>query len=215
MTFSKKRSKLALAAVGVGGAAVAGFGFAFGRDIYKKSKKNIRIVLLLLATIFCPFIGGRELVRGHDRGLIGTVFLTLIGSILLIALGFVAAAFLAFEVIVLSGIDPNKPIPLALLGSVTLTTILGGIGVLVGLLQRPTRLNAIAIAKANEKFLTENGFAEAGGADITHYDPNGQPLRFLEAHPSRLVFMLVGRRGKRTYINLDSDGRMIDYSGIT
>ncbi|NKW11299.1 hypothetical protein HGG76_27245 [Ochrobactrum tritici] len=51
----------------------------------------------MLAVIFCPFIGGRGLVRGHDRGVLGTLFLTYIGSILLIAIGFVAASILAFE----------------------------------------------------------------------------------------------------------------------
>jgi len=214
MMFSGKRSKLALVAAGVGGAAVAGFGLAFGRDIYKKSKKNIEFILLLLAIIFCPFIGGRGLVRGHDRGLFGTIFLTFIGSVLLIVVGFCAATFLAFEIVVMGKIDPDNPFPLALLGGFVTTAIITGIGILVGLFQRPKRLKAIAASKANEEFLITNGFRETDGTDITHYDPSGQALRFLEAHPDRLVFMAVGRRGKRAYIDLDKNGRMVEYSGI-
>ncbi|MHA6643673.1 hypothetical protein [Mesorhizobium sp. A623] len=212
--FAGRRSKLALVAAGVGGAAVAGFGLSFGRDIYKKSKKNLEIILLLLAVIFCPFIGGRGLVRGHDRGVLGTIFLTIIGSISLIAVGFCTATFLAFEIVVMGKINPENPLPLALLGGFAATAVMAGIGLVVGFIQRPKRLKAIAVGKANEKFLTDQGFRETEGKDITHYDPDGLALRFLEAHAGRLVFMVVGRRGKRAFINLDPDGRMIGYSGV-
>lgn len=212
MIFSSKRSKLTLVAAGVGGAAVAGFGLSFGRDIYNKSKKNMDVILLLLAVVFCPFIGGRGLVRGHDRGLFGTIFLTVFGSILLIAIG-LCAATLVFQIIVELG-EVENAFPRALRGGLVTTAALTSIGVLFGLIQRPKRLNAIAISKANDQFLSDNGFRETNGADITHYDPDGQALRFLEAHPDRLVFMVVGRRGKRAYIDLDKNGRMAGYSGI-
>lgn len=212
--FLQKRSKLAFVAAAVGGATAAGFGLSFGRDLYKKSKRNIEIILLLLAVIFCPFIGGRGLVRGHDRGLMGTITLTIVGSVLLIAMGYCAATFLVFEIIVIGKTEPDNPLPLALLGGFMVTTIVAGIGFLVGLIQRPKRLKAIAVSKANDRFLIANGFRETDGSDITHYDPSGQPLRFLEAHSDRLVFMAVGRRGKRAFIDLDHDGQMIGYSGI-
>lgn len=214
MMISGRRSKLALVAAGVGGAAVAGFGLAFGRDIYKKSRKNIEIILLLLAIIFCPFIGGRGLIRGHDRGLVGTIFLTIVGSILLITVGYIAAALLAFQTVVLGNVEPDNALPLALLCGFVTTAFITGIGVLVGLVQRPKRLKAIAAIRANNRFLTDNGFRETDGTDITHYDPSGQALRFLEAHADRLVFMAVGRRGKRAYIDLNEDGRMVSYSGV-
>src|SRR5690606_38935698 len=69
MMVKRKRSNLALLAAGAGGAAVAGFGLALGKDVYKKSKKNLGLILVLLVVLFFPFFGGRELVRGHDRGL--------------------------------------------------------------------------------------------------------------------------------------------------
>lgn len=214
MIFSGKRSKLALVAAGGGGAAVGGFGLAFGRDIYKTSKKNIGSMLLLLAVMFCPFIGGRGLVRGHDRSVFGTIFLTCICSVFLIVAGFCAATILVFQIVVMGNIDPDDPFPLALLGGFVLTAIITAIGFLVGSFQRPKRLKAIAVRKANEEFLTANGFQETDGKDITHYDPNGQALRFIEVHPDRLVFMAIGRRGKRASIKLDQDGRMVSYSGV-
>ena len=214
MIFPGKRSKLALVAAGASGAAVAGFGLAFGRDVYNKTKKNIGLIALMFAAIFCPFIGGRGLVRGHDRGVIGTLFLTFIGSVLLIVVGFGVVAIAVFGVLTVVNFDPHKVPSMAAVASFVLTATAAGTGFLVGLFQRPKRLKAFAVRRSNEKFLEDNGFRETDGTDITHYDPNGQPLRFLETHPDRLVFMVVGRRGKRAYINLDREGRMLDYSGV-
>ncbi|MBZ9864215.1 hypothetical protein LB515_02390 [Mesorhizobium sp. CA15] len=209
------RSRLALVAAGVGGTAVAGFGFAFGRDIYKKTRKNAELIAVLAAAVFCPFIGGRGLVRGHDRGIFGTIFVTLLGSLLLIVAGFCAAALLMFMVLLfVNHGNADSPLPLALFGGFMVTATIAGIGVVVGVCQRPRRLKAIAVAKFNERFLKENGFRETDGDDITHYDAYDQSLRFLEAHPDRLVFMAVGRRGKRAFIDLDQDGRMVSYSGV-
>ncbi|MBZ9746811.1 hypothetical protein LB516_16300 [Mesorhizobium sp. CO1-1-7] len=212
---SKGRSRLALVAAGIGGTAVAGFGFAFGSDIYKKTKKNVELIALVLATVFCPFIGGRGLVRGHDRGIFETIFLTVLASLLLIAAGLCAATLLMLGVLMLVADGKlDSPFLLALLGGFVLTTLLAGMGIVVGLVQRPKRLKAIAVGKFNERFLDENGFRETDGDDVTHYDDSGQALRFLEAHQNRLVFMAVGRRGKRAFIDLDQDGRMVSYSGV-
>ncbi|MER9971193.1 hypothetical protein [Mesorhizobium sp. M0060] len=180
---SNGRSKLALVAAGIGGTAVAGFGFAFGRDIYKKTKKNVELIALLLAAVICPFIGGRGLVRGHDRGIFGTIFLTVLASLLLIAAGLCAATLLMLGVLMLvTDGKLDSPFLLALLGAFVLTALLAGMGIVVGLVQRPKRLKAIAVGKFNERFLEENGFRETDGDDITHYDDSGQALRFLEAH---------------------------------
>ncbi|WP_109366644.1 hypothetical protein [Ochrobactrum soli] len=216
MKFGKNKSTLALIATGVGGAAVAGFGLSMGRDIYKGTKKNGGNLLLLLAVIFCPFIGGRGLVRGHDRGVLGTLFLTYIGSILLIAIGFIAASILAFEGLAATSKESEAGgvIMLAMMIGAAVTAFLAGIGMLTGLYQRPKRLRAFAVNRYNERFLTENGFKETDGKDITHYAPDGQALRFLEAHPGKLVFMAVGKRGKRAFIDLDNDGKMVSYTGV-
>ncbi|ESX14459.1 hypothetical protein X768_01675 [Mesorhizobium sp. LSJC265A00] len=212
---SNGRSRLALVAAGIGGTAVAGFGFAFGRDIYKKTKKNVELIALLLAAVFCPFIGGRGLVRGHDRGIFGTIFLTVLGSVLLIVAGFCAATLLLFGVLVMfNDGNAHSPLRFALVGGFVVTAIIAMIGLVAGVVQRPKRLKVIAVAKFNDRFLKENGFQETDGDDITHHDANGQMLRFLEGHPDRLVFLAVGRRGKRAFIDLDQDGRMVSYSGI-
>lgn len=216
MKFGKNKSTLALIATGVGGAAVAGFGLPLGRDIYKGTKKNGGNLLLLLAVIFCPFIGGRGLVRGHDRGVLSTLFLTYIVNIFLITIGFVAASFLAFQGIAATSkeTEAGGVIVLAVVTGASVTAFLAGIGMLTGLYQRPKRLRAFAVKRYNERFLADNGFKETDGKDITHYAPDGQALRFLEAHPGKLVFMAIGKRGKRAFIDLDENGRMLSYTGV-
>lgn len=212
-----KKNTLSLIAAGVGASAVAGFGFSAGRDIYKNTKKAGGGLLLILAVIFCPFIGARGLVRGHDRGLIATVFLTYIASVLLIAIGFGAATFIAWYVLVLGSSDQKDGSAIlmtAIMMGLALTAVIAGIGFLVGIFQRPKRLKIFEVERFNKRFLYDAGFQETDGTDITHYDPDGQPLRFLEAHPGKLSFMAVGKRGKRAFINLDSDGRMLSYTGI-
>lgn len=87
-------------------------------------------------------------------------------------------------------------------------------GMMIGLFRRRRRLKRFAAIEHNEAFLAENGFKETLGRDVTHYDADGNALRFLEASPDRLSFMVVGRRGRRAYIDLDESGRMLSYSGI-
>jgi len=43
---------------------------------------------------------------------------------------------------------------------------------------------------------------------------NNNKLRLLEENNDMLVFMAVGRRNRRAYINFDQDGRMIEYTGV-
>lgn len=212
----KRKTSLAMLAAGVGGTAVAGIGLSLGRDVYKSSKKNgggILLFVAVLSAIILPFLGGRGMVRGHDRGLFGTIFKTVIWNLLLISIAFFLA-FLALSILA----EPTKERPTQLfspeLYGAAFTASITLFGMLIGLFQRSKRLNKFAVIKANANFLAEEGFQETDGTDITHYDQNGQGLRFLEAHKNRLVFMPVGRRGKRAFIELDDDGRMIAYTGV-
>lgn len=214
--MAKTKSSFALVAAGVGGAAVAGYGLSMGRDLWKSTKNNqatIIAVLALLGAIALPTIGARNLVRGYDRGVVGTLFVTIVGNLLLVVVG-MALAVLLFGFVTHDETRPSEGLAAAIFLGGCSTAAFSLIGLIWGAIQRPSRLRTFAIAKANERFLSENGFKETGGEDITHYDPSGQALRFLEAHADRLVFMVVGRRGKRAYIDLDQDGRMVSYNGV-
>ncbi|MFL0693675.1 MAG: hypothetical protein ACJLUP_16725 [Agrobacterium tumefaciens] len=211
---------LAWIAAGVGGAAVAGFGLSLGRDAYGSLRRNFTLILLLAFAFVGPFLGGRELVRGHDRGVLATLFLTVVGSLLMIILGFVAALIIVtFGSIILGAAVTRDEADTALLTQTLLmatawTAVLALAGMMVGISQRGSRLRALEVKRSNDNFLKTNGFVETDGSDVTHYDREGIGLRFLEAHPGKLVFMAIGRRGKRAFINLDPEGRMVDYTGI-
>lgn len=211
----QKKSNLALVAAGLGGAAVAGYGFAVGRDLWKSTKNNqlaIVAVLVLLGAVALPTLGARNLVRGHARGVVDNLLATL-GSVALIAIG-LALAVLLFSLITNDQTSPDAGFAAAFVLGICSTAAFALIGLVWGAIQRPARLRTIDTAKANERFLSEHGFIETGGRDITHYDSSGEPLRFREAHSDRLVFMAVGKRGKRAYIDLDASGRMTAYSGV-
>jgi len=214
--MANRRSTLALLAAGLGGAAVAGFGLSVGRDVYKSTKKGAGLILIVaaaLGAILLPMLGARELVRGHDRGPFGTAFITIIGSFALIAIGFVLGLVL-LSIVMSDKTDPQKAQAAAIVSAMGATGVFSLIGLLWGAAQRGVRLRTFEIAKANERFLTSIGFQETGGDDITHYDQDGQALRLLESHGNRLVFMAVGRRGKRAFIDLAPDGKMLSYSGV-
>ncbi|MEZ0003230.1 hypothetical protein [Sinorhizobium fredii] len=225
MKSKSKRSGLSGAAATVGKTAVAGYGLSMGHDLWKATKKGkdgISIILVVVGSLVLPVLGGRELVRGHDRGFAGTIFKTILGSVLLTAVGFALTWFAFFILIgILAGSsDDNGTANIfaswqAVLWLATwVTGTMWCIGLLWGAIQRPSRLKRIGLHRANERFLETQGFRTTDGDDITHFDPHGQPLRFIEAHSDRLVFMAVGKRGKRGYINLDAEGRMVSYSGV-
>jgi hypothetical protein len=219
--MANRKSALALLAAGVGGAAVAGYGLSIGRDMWKATKKTrseilflSMIVAVLLGAVALPFIGGRELVKGHDRGVIGTIFITILGSVALVPVGIVLAFFVWGFFVDDKSLPPDRWTDKVIYLATWSTAISAAAGLLSGLSQRSARIKALTIVRANERFLRDHGFRDTGGTDISHYDSADQPLRFLEAHPDRLVFMAVGRRGKRAHIKLAPDGRMVSYSGV-
>lgn len=211
-----KRSTLALVAAGVGSAAVAGYGLSIGRDLWKTTKRSSGVILaavVLFGAVALPVVGGRALVRGHDRGPIASLFITLIGSACLILVGF-GLAFCLLGYLTYDERLPNAGLQAAALVCAAITGTFAAIGMVWGAAQRRSRVRRFAVSKANQEFLDSIGFKETGGEDITHYDPSGQALRLLEHHQDRLVFMAVGRRGKRAFIDLDAVGQMTGYTGI-
>ena len=209
MKLNTRRKPSLLAA-----SAVAGLGLSAGRDTWAVLKKNSYTVLFLLAfagVVVGPFLGMREMVRGHDRSFVGTVFKTLLGSLLLTAVG----VLLGCGIVALLWFWTGSATILALAGVFIFAIACAGAiaGLVMGLFQRPARKRGFDIARQNDEFLRQQGFRETGGTDITHYDGAGNALRLIERHPERIVFMVVGRRSKRSYITLSQEGAMTGYSG--
>lgn len=219
--MSGRSSKFILSemAAQIGNAAKAGFGLSLGRDIHRgvrpKNASPVVVILVAICGAIPPALGGVILTQGYRRGWIGTIFLTIGLSILAVIVGFFLIFFLAMLFAdILFRIRTDDFIETYGGWVVAATAGLALFGMMVGLFRRPRRLKRFAAIEHNEAFLAENGFKETPGKDVTHYDPEGNPLRFLEGDPERLIFMAVGRRGRRAYIDLDNSGRMVSYSGI-
>lgn len=219
-----KRIPIAAIAAGVGGAAVAGFGLGIGRDTWKAAKKNtggLFFLLLLAAALVLPFFGGRNLLRGYASGGLFRGMMRVIASALQIAAGGLILFGFSFAILFLfadtkganATVAPNELIAIALFLALLLTSVALLVGILTGLVQRRGRLRRFAIARANEGFQEKAGIRETGEDEITHYDGEGNALRLIERTDARLVFLLVGKRNRRAYIDLDEKGRMLSYSG--
>jgi hypothetical protein len=174
-------------------------------------------VAVAAAGIALPFIGAKNMVRGYERSVPKTVFLTIGWNSILILTGTVLQV-ISIPIIyqffhAQQHADGQQPA--ANTGIVILTVTLSILaGLLIGAIQRPGRFEAFAIARDNIDFLIKNNLTPGDDDAVTYYDAQNNPLRFLEKRDDREVYMAVGRRNKRAYIDLDTSGRMVRYSGI-
>ena len=213
-------STLAKLAAGVGGAAVAGFGLSAGRSAWKSTVKNrgtilsfMMVLTVIAAAATLPFLGGRELVRGHKRSVLHALILTGIGSMLLILLGYGAGLLVDIWIQQFQGIGNQTTVPRYAIVAV-ITTSLTLLGIMIGLSQRGERLRQYAQERANEQFLTANGIRLSREKGATHVDADGNILRYEGMVDSKMVFFAVGRRNQRAYISINGSGAMQEYSGV-
>jgi len=214
----RKRSVLAYAAAGVSGAALAGFGLGIGRNAWRHAKKNylaIMVLIAMFASLSLPFLGGRNLIRGYPQRSPVWVLTGCAESLALVVLGTAIAFGLTLVAIAMLSDQPQAATgAMAIVVAASFTAAALALGLVVGLFQRPGRLRRFAIAEANHEFLEDLGFRETGEQEITHYDGEGNALRLLERATDAMVFLAVGRRSKRAYIELDKNGLMTGYSGV-
>lgn len=201
-----KRSALTALALGVGGAAVGGYGAAIGRDAWKETKRNglVLIILALAAgAAFLPYWGARMIFRGHPEG---ATFIAIPFGAVLVAVGWVAATLLlgwAFQ--------GDRQAMLWVFGLAGAST---AAGIWIGLGEREKRFRIHRVANQNEAFLDRFGIVETGESEITHHDRDGNALRVLERTNETIVFMGVGSRNQRAYIKLSDEGEMLGYTGL-
>lgn len=214
----KKRTLLAYTAAGVGGAAIAGYGMGIGRDAWRYTKKNYLAILILIslfASLSLPYLGARNIVRGYPPRMAITAAARHIASLILVVLGAAMAFGLSIIAFSLLSEHPQpETATLAVIVALITTVPAVAFGLIVGLFQRPGRLRRFATAKVNEIFLKDIGFRETGEEEITHYDSEGNALRYMERSKDAIVFLAVGRRNRRAYIKLDKDGLMTGYTGV-
>ena len=216
-----RTSPLSLIAAEVGRSAVFGFGASAGRDAWRSTRKTsggIFFWLAMLAAVTLPLLGGRNLVRGYPTRETWQAVKGYFSGITFILLG-VAVAFGLSLIFVALFTDPasrdgetNRAF--VLFGSVGLAGFPLLAGLVFGLIQRTSRKRFFAITDRNEAFLNKLEMVETGEKEITHYDCDNNPLRFMELTNEAMVFLVVGKRNQRAYIKLTPEGEMAGYTGI-
>ena len=188
----------------------------FGRDVYKAIKKGGPVVAFL-AGAFLTVIGIRHLVMGHPhRGFLSTLFITVLGSLLMIIAG---TALVTVAVVAVGGYtglinDTRGPLAGQIIRVVLLYLAAAiPVGLIWGLMSRASRHREQQVEANNLQFLEENGFTDLGlGEDIIE-DGEGNRLKLRSEEDGQLVFSVVGRRNVRAAIQLDDAGRMVAYTG--
>lgn len=190
------------------GSATAGFGASFGRDIYKAAKKN-PLMLAVIGALLLVF-GWRNAFMGYARGTTYFVFVTVIGSALMIIIGGVCLGAIAFH---FGMAFSNESATVATAATIGALGLFSAIGIIWGMSARAARIQTMHINALNYVFLEENGFTESEFESDQIVDAEGHTLKVIEETPEKIVFSVVGRRGLRSAIRIEG-GQMISYTGV-
>lgn len=184
----------------------AGFGASAGRAAYKDISKNWVFYTVLAICFAGVGYACFDASRGHDRSPTKTIFVTLIGNILIVIISLVIS-LISLAIVT----DSKSGFPwlfwlLVEIGS-------GLIGLLIGFSQRKVRLHNFNVARDNDLFLHRSGLRDLGGTEDTWIDGDDNELQLLDVRDDAVVFRVHGRRGVRALLKWDSEGRFIDYTG--
>jgi hypothetical protein len=191
--------------------AVAGAGLSLGRDAYRKARNNLLFIVLSIIALAGTAYGCWNMSRGHDRGPVGTLFITVLTNAILIAVSF--SLFMLIMTVIANGHrnDGIPPILTPIFIGLGLQAVLAVAGLAYGLKQRSKRKLAFLVDRENEHFLDRNGFRSVGGSQDLMVDQSGNELVLEDFRLDAVVFKVKGRRGVRAKILLDGDGRMTTY----
>ena len=187
--------------------ATFGFGSAFGRDLYRSAKDNP--VVLLILGFFMASYGTRMFFTGVDKGPIERFLVNRVIALILVIIGLALICGLMAFFLTSFGLGPWAT-GIAIFLTVVFTIF---IGVVWGQATRDEMVAARDVEEHNLQFLYEEGFSDHEFEEELFVDPDGNTLKLKEQDEERMVFTIVGKRGKRAAIRLDH-GRMTAYSGV-
>ncbi len=177
-----------------------------GRDVYRNLKKG-NLILLAIAAGLTGILGFRLI------GMLRSVW-SVLGGLALIFLGLVIA--LPIFVFISALASPNGSVQpgMLLIPVAVYLGVCGLTGLIWGHRERAADAKASGIEHHNISFMLDAGFSDLGVGDDLLSDPEGNTLKLKAQEPSKMVFMVVGRRNMRAAIELDPDGRMTSYTGL-
>ena len=230
----------------LGGSAIAGIGFSFGRDVYRNAKKPdtktaIIAALIFVGAILGAYIGGVWLARNY-QSIWGSIFKRIAGIIILIPsfviLFFVGSCFTgassssqesdveddvgSAKVEKISETEGLRSPASTDEESSGVTLPIGAfyfpcgvllIGLVAGGFQRSKRTIVWDAEQANEQFMKDKGLIEHEDGTIED-ESTGQHYRVDHVGTGRITLLPIGRRGKRAYINIGSDEKYLDFTGL-
>ena len=207
----------------LGGSAVVGFGFAFGRDIYRQTKKHwvlVLLIILLASCLYGLFVSSVWMARNH-RTLLGRIGKRLGALILLI----VCYLILFFGIVLLTetvaGTGGEKDVPMAqptVLWEKHRDSLVDGSAVSIGILaqnlivvggfvlgfsERRKRRVVWEAEDSNATFFAKHGLELLDDKNMRDSDGNRFELanKFLLTHESPLtdaLFLLVSKSDEVT-----------------
>ena len=211
------------------GSALAGFGLSFGRDVYRGMKKDWPFwlaIVVLLSAFLGFYLCGLWFGRNHRRWYRG----------LLIRLGIIPLASACWAILAILAYSADQTINggniLALL-SVPINLVTGHlpfdqitaysgefaeiglvcavvllvVGLTIGFLQRRRRRLAWEADIHNEQFFEEHGLITLREERLRDDQGNGYELDDVFLEQGELEFKVLGRRGKRAYLEFDEEGK--------
>ena len=222
------------------GSAIAGFGLAFGRDMYRGFKKNwptILVLFVLLSGFLGMYCSGLWFARNHRPWWLGVFYR--LGTIALAYASFVVLAFIGLIIedifaagtpeVLLSyvlalatgqiGLDDFLGEALKNTGPIYLIFMSSGaglavIGLGIGFFQRRRRRKAWQADRHNKQFFADHGLTTLREDRLRDDQDNGYELDDVFPEHGELEFKVLGRRGKRAYLEFDEDGRYTSWSGV-
>lgn len=205
----------------VAGSALAGFGLSFGRDMYRKAKKNLLPIFFLVCLVGI-FFSGIWLFRNY-RTVWGTIFkklgalIVLVGSSMIIYGSVFLVMAIFFPEYVAPGHAFDNPITL---GTTGIQGFLFLIGSLLGIKHRKKRRQAWEAESHNAAFLRKQGLEvidtdEEGNLRLRDTQEGiGYHLMENLKAAGELEFMALGKRNRRGYILYDVTGKYTEWTGL-
>ena len=216
------------------GSAVAGVGFAFGRDIYRATKKHWVLVLLLVALTSCLyglFVSSVWMARNY-RTRLGSIGKRLAAFSLFVVCYFVLLYVSVFLIEIASGttetagttiVDPTTlwethagsltdGSPLSIGFAVQNAVTVGG--VILGVIQRRRRRLLWQVEEANATFLADHGLQQLDEKNMRDSEGNRFELANQFSRINEIEFIAVGQAGKSGYLCYDETGKYTAWSGL-
>lgn len=209
----------------------------------KNNLKKIGFLLLIVGVLIGPYIGGVWLSRNYET-IWGSIFKRIGALIFLVPCFLVLMVISGFTFILVSeegnGSTPQEitraepaygtvsesgSVEQAAIEDIELSDLYllrqafylpGGIlliGLIAGSIQRKKRRDVWDAEHANEQFMIAQGLIEQEDGTIEE-ESTGQHYRIDHVGSRRITLFPIGRRGRRAYINIDTDGKYSEFTGL-